>query len=328
MTTRAEDGRHLSYANLNALWAAGAILVVPIQGTPTCRVRLDPEAGEITLITEYTLPEPDVAGLRHVTFAPVTSDDSVFAELTVTTTDNVYGAYSFLATVTDQLQERHAPLVSAVASAMAIHREVLATRGALTREREVGLYGELLVLNHLLVTQEVPAAIAAWQGPLRGEHDFVLADGDLEVKTTTAERRQHLIGSLTQLEPRPATSLYFVSVQLTRATPVTGLTLPRLVTSTRSLTGNHTSALNDLLDASGWSDGDTELYGTHWTQRARPSTYEVDTTFPRLSAAAVRAVVQRADAIADVSYRVDVTNLEPVQLRALAGFATPAQEMS
>jgi hypothetical protein len=326
VTASTDDGRHLSYANLSALWAAGAVLVVPIQGTPSCQVRLDPGAGEITLITEYSVPEPDVAGLRNVTFEPVTSGNAVFAELTVTTPDDVYGAYSFLATIADQLQVRHAPLVAAVASAMSIHREVLATRGALTLEKEVGLYGELLVLNHLFATQGVAAAIAAWQGPARGEHDFVLASGDLEVKTTTSEHRRHLISSLTQLEPRPSSPLHLVSVQLTRATAATGSTLSGLITTTRSAAGNHSSALDHLLDASGWSDGDTDLYRTHWTHRAQPAAYIVDASFPRLSIDIVRAGVGRSEAISDVSFRVDVSHLEPAQLSVLKGFATHEQE--
>lgn len=323
---QSNDGRHLSYASLTALWAARAALIVPIQGSPICRVRLDPERGEITLITPYSLPEPDVAGLRHVTLESVTTDDTVFAELTVNTTDNVYGAYSFLAAIADQLQVHGAPLVAAVASAIRVHREVLATRGALTLEKELGLYGELLTLRLLIVTSGVGAAIEAWQGPRRGEHDFVLADADLEVKSTSTERRQHLISSLTQLVCRPEASLYLVSVQLTRTTATTGMTLPALIADTREIVGAHADALNSLLGASGWNDADADLYATHWSLRSPIASYEVNNAFPRLTIDAIRSVVARPEAVSDVSYRLDVTDLEPVSLSVLGQSASPEEE--
>lgn len=54
-------------------------------------------------------------------------------------------------------------------------------------ERQRGLYGELLILKHLLTNSGNKQQILfAWQGPHGGNHDFVLNETALEVKTTKA----------------------------------------------------------------------------------------------------------------------------------------------
>ena len=57
-----------------------------------------------------------------------------------------------------------------------------ARRRGLTREEQVGLYGELVCLRVIAATVSMTTALEAWKGPLRGLHDFVLADRALEVR--------------------------------------------------------------------------------------------------------------------------------------------------
>lgn len=52
--------------------------------------------------------------------------------------------------------------------------------GILSEEEEIGLHGELIVLERLLsALQDSAAVMAMWQGPLRGLHDFKLPIGSL-----------------------------------------------------------------------------------------------------------------------------------------------------
>ncbi|MBV5341516.1 MAG: PD-(D/E)XK motif protein [Deltaproteobacteria bacterium] len=58
--------------------------------------------------------------------------------------------------------------------------------GVLHFDAEVGLYGELLMLE-MLIDEGLPAirAVESWSGPLDGIQDFMLGEGAIEIKTTT-----------------------------------------------------------------------------------------------------------------------------------------------
>ena len=142
-----EDARHYSLANVDALWTAGNPIVLPIAGTPACHLHLHPSNGTIRLTTPFTPPEPDVAKWRNISFKPVAADAGDLAELTVVVEDNVHGAYGLLVTVADRLQLEDEPLAAAVATAIAKHRNIFAGKAALSQDKEVGLFGELLVLE-------------------------------------------------------------------------------------------------------------------------------------------------------------------------------------
>src|SRR5207302_797447 len=98
---------------------------------------------------------------------------------------------------------------------LAIWSRVLARRSRMSRDHEVGLYGELLLVRALMTAWTVGEAVASWRGPAAEEHDFGLPQFDVEVKTTTSERRRHWITSLTQLMPTRSRPLWLISIQVT-----------------------------------------------------------------------------------------------------------------
>ncbi len=150
MTEHAEDARHLSLANVDSMWASGHPMVLPIAGTPVCKLDIHPANGTVTLITGFTPPEPDVSKWRNIRFRPVVSDEGDLAELVVSVEGNVHGAYSLLTSVADQLQLFGEPIAAAVAIVVAKHRNLFAGNTGLSAEKELGLYGELLVLDYLI----------------------------------------------------------------------------------------------------------------------------------------------------------------------------------
>lgn len=99
----------------------------------------------------------------------------------------------------------------------------------LSAEQEVGLVGELVVLENLISDGMQDAdVIEAWEGPEDGLHDFKLGTGGLEVKTTLAASGFIArIGSLDQLDNTLVQPLYVGSVRLTRSDE--GRTLPKIV---------------------------------------------------------------------------------------------------
>jgi Putative PD-(D/E)XK family member, (DUF4420) len=181
------DARHLTYSNLEILWGACAPLILPVQGSPTCELRVDPGAGHITLVTEYQTPEPDLAKLKNVSFQAVSAGDRELAEITVRVEGNVHGAYGLLTTIADELQIEKAPLAAGVATSVARYKGVLAARGSLTIQEEVGLFGELLFVDFLVRTIGAGPAVAAWQGPLSDSSRRVRGLGFLSHPTVARE---------------------------------------------------------------------------------------------------------------------------------------------
>jgi hypothetical protein len=321
MRTEPPDVRRLTFSTLERLWNGGAPLVLPVQGDPPCRVLVDPKDGRITLVTAYQTPEPDVARLKNVSFNAVSDGDDDLAELTVRVDGNIHGVYGLLATIVDELQIAKAPLAAAVATAVARHRDVFAARGGLTTEKEIGLYGELLFLEYLVDAIGAGPAVASWQGPLSEEHDFVFDSVHLEVKTTSSERRSHVIHGLSQLIPVRDIPLSVLSIQLTRAAAETGRTLPDVVAAVRALAGGHVVSLDRKLEALGWNADDGDLYKTHWTLRTQARAYEVKGDFPAITPTAIETSVPNFSLVSDVSYRVDLTDLDHTRLpRPISGF--------
>lgn len=323
------DGRHLTISTLDDLWTSGLPMEIPLHGSPACRFRLDPAHATLQLITDYDSPEPDVSKLKNVWFSASAAGDEILAELTVRVEGTVHGAYGLLATVADELQVTQAPLAAAVATAVARHRNIFASRAALTTEKEVGLYGELLFLEYLMGAVGIGDAVVSWQGPLSEEHDYVLDAMHFEVKTTSAERRKHIVHGLTQLVPLRGVPLSVMSIQVTRASGSGGRTLPRLVADVRELAGGHVVQLDRRLTAYGWEPDDADLYQTVWTLRSQPRCYGVGGDFPVMTPALLEHVVPNFGLVSDVSYRIDLTDRVPDDVPSpIDGFVeTPRKEM-
>ena len=309
MTPQADDARHLTFHTLDELWNNGAPMTIPIKGEPACQLRLDPKNTIIRLVTAYESPEPDVAKLKNVGFSAVVEGDEDLAELTVQADGNVHGAYGLLAAIADQLQIEKLPLAAAVAVGLARHRNVVASRAALTSEKEIGLFGELIFLEFLIHTLGAGRALAAWQGPLSEEHDFTFDAVHIEVKTTSGERRKHVIHGLEQLVPLRGVPLSLLSIQLTRSSPEGGRTLPQVVTHIRSLAGGYQVAVDTKLESFGWRGEDSDLYATFWRLRSQPLAFSVEGAFPAMTPDLVGPVVPSFGLLSEVSYKVDITDL-------------------
>jgi hypothetical protein len=309
------EGRHLTMGNLEQLWGAGNPVEFPVAGDPECRIRLEPRHDLLTLRAPLEGPEPDLARWRHIDIRVVAADDDTVAELTVDVEDGgVRAAYTLLVGVVDELQLRGRSLAAAVNEAIAAQRAVFTRRGGMSADQEVGLVGELMLLEHLVGAIGPERALDCWAGPLSEEHDFVFSQVHLEVKTTRTEARRHVIHGLHQLVPLHNVPLALVSTQITVGSPGHGATLPELVGRLREAVGPHVQSLDDRLEAFAWDDSEGDLYRTVWTLRSAPRAYAVEGDFPAMTPVALAAVVPQFDLVSDVHYRVDVSNLTPRDL--------------
>ena len=86
-----------------------------------------------------------------------------------------------------------------------------------TNEQEIGLFGELLVLDFLIEKRVIQGTITSvWQGPIRAKRDFSISNElSLEVKTSLTDSPFIAkISSLEQLNNCDVENLYLVAVKL------------------------------------------------------------------------------------------------------------------
>ena len=80
-------------------------------------------------------------------------------------------------------------------------------RRGLSREEQVGLLGELVVLEHLASEIGYEAAVESWFGPLEGIHDFSRSGIGMEVKAVARGGNLLRISRLDQLDRRGLSAL-------------------------------------------------------------------------------------------------------------------------
>jgi hypothetical protein len=149
---------------------------------------------------------------------------------------------------------------------------------------QIGLFGELLVLNSLMIRCLGATAIDQWRGPEAERHDFVGDRLHLEVKTTRKSRPEHEISRLDQLRVAAECRLLLVSVQLEQS--VGGIeTLATKVDATVESLRAHPAALDAFM---------AKIANVGWSEEMRDSgellrfnvgdvfVYDVGDEFPRL----------------------------------------------
>lgn len=167
--------------------------------------------------------------------------------------------------------------------------------GVLSTEEEIGLFGELLVLQNLLDdgVSEFDA-LDSWAGPDDGLHDFLLGDGAIEVKTTLAPAGFIArISNLDQLDDSLHQPLFVAAVRLAQLSE--GATLPDLIDQVAGQIRDPgaTALLNSRLVSAGYMD----MTQAEYTRRFRCSelTYRiVRADSPRLTRSNVPAAIHEA----------------------------------
>jgi hypothetical protein len=155
---------------------------------------------------------------------------------------------------------RERPTPGAVSRLCAEWEELLRRRSSLSRDEELGLWGELWLLRR---APNLDAAVAAWRGPAGAPIDFVGGGLGIECKTTLRRLEHHL--SQVQVErPLGDVPSYVVSIWVDRD-DIKGETINDLVQQVTSLTGYPAGFERALLEA-GYSRSDA----TQYTLRLRP----------------------------------------------------------
>ena len=318
--------RHLSPQALSDYTTAGVTAVVPVEGEPAATLTFDVHGQTLRLAMAWDGEQPPaIDDYVHISTDVRFQGDRNWATLAVHGTRFFADAYPLLRSVADLVQLEGQTFTEAVQRSLDKYHDLLAAGSRMPTTDETGLFGELLVLDHLVGTLGPDMALTAWRGgDMTEEHDFGLPDGDVEVKTTTSEARRHWIGSLDQLRPSPDRPLWLASLQLTGAGAGSAERLPDLIDRIR---GKLTEPLRPVLDS--------RLRGTRYTPdqprdsfrllrlRSRPAFFVVDDRLPRLT----RRLLQAGGVlpgVEDVSYVIRLDDQRPsTPPAALAGLHAP-----
>jgi hypothetical protein len=307
-----DPARRLTTPALMQHYDAGVPIAIPIAGDPALHLRINPQAGQLTL----RVPVAEIAqlpqeGLAHVSANLATEEGRNYLDISTTDSRLVIDGYTMLMSIADRIQLAGADPLEAFVDTLEVWRSILTERSRMSATAEIGLFGELLVLQAVIATGV--AGPTAWRGAVGEEHDFGLPDVDAEIKTTTGERRQHWVHGLGQLAGTGATPLWVVSLQITRAGDGYGHTLPELIDAVLASVDKpkHDLIIKNLAEV-GWREDARDLFDERWRLRSAPLALEVDDSLPRLT----HAVLKRADldtsGLRQVTYEIDLTDKAPV----------------
>ena len=281
---------------------------IPVAGDPQLAILVEPGGGRLSLRLPPMNTSAPETGLRSVRL--LNSADHLI--LTANDPPLFQAFYALILDISDRIQIMRTSVLEAVEDALRVWRRLLAGLGGLTHEEQVGLTGELWTLLRRLDAVG-SRAVESWTGPLGQAHDFRFDNDEIEVKTTSGERRSHRISRLDQLQPSTGRSLWLLSIQLMRAGALDGWTLNEQIESVRNRLRTdevQRQRFSRLLSLMKWDDADAGIYPDRWQLRSDPVVVAVNEHCPRITRPLLEASVGPPTSRIDgVSYRVDLDGL-------------------
>lgn len=306
------DSRYLTDTALDELMASGPKTAFRIPGVPEIQlVFLSGAGGGVALRVAWDgAAAPDLSEYEHLSASVVRAGEQTWAELLIDDPDVFRRALPVVWRISDRIQLERVSFAEAVVVTLADFRELLEGASVLSSDREVGLFGELTVVDCLVSALGGAHAVAAWRGPKGDEHDFDLGSGDLEVKSTLSEKRVHWIGSLSQLEPTPGRTLWLLSIQLTTGL-VDALTIADLVAKLRlRLFDTDLEAFEKKLYSAGWREKYRATTRRRFGLRSTPLLLPVNEAFPALTQDRMAAAGMALSRLREIVYSIDVAGLD------------------
>lgn len=169
-------------------------------------------------------------------------------------------------------------------------------------EKEIGLFGELIVLERALEkSTNKMTPIHSWVGPYGGVQDFQTDTNGLEVKSTTSVNGfPARISSLEQLDWGGSRALFLAAIRL--CLQDTGRSLPSLIDALQVSLTKHPKLLAHFVRSillTGYRDDMREKY-TRKFQFVEARVFEIDEHFPTISRSETRPEIRAA------KYEIDI----------------------
>lgn len=293
----------------------GVPVYVVVRERPVVRLFVDADGRRIGARLELA----DGAALPQSPLAEIVVDEVLdhgirFIEISTATHGLFAHFYALITDVIERVVKDQVHPLAALGQSLSRWQALLRTLTLLTNEQQLGLLGELWVVQRLL-TRLKADVLASWVGPDRQSHDFRVGDDELEVKVTTTTHRSHIINGLTQLMASPGCRLYIVSLQLAPAGVAGGWSLPEVATSIRDSLSPWPASkdrfITILEQRLRFRFSDAGYYPQRWRMRTRPHLVPVGVGCPRLVPDALSHVPKEyaMQRVSDISYRVDLEGL-------------------
>lgn len=307
----ASQGRQLPFPTLLEHWDSGVPVAIPIAGIPALQLRIDKTRERLTLRAPLTAAiERPANKLAYINVETLVEQGVRYVEISTTDARLLVDGYAMLMAIADRIQHDGAEPLTAFDETLDVWQSILSTRTRLSPEAEVGLFGELLLVRAFLETGALGGT--GWRGGFNEEHDFGFSVADVEVKTTSGEKRRHWVHGLTQLVRTGETPLWVLSVQITRGGHEQGETLPELIDSVLSMVDESERIVVDSnLSQIGWADEQRDLFANSWRLRTTPLALQVDDDFPRLTPGLLARASIDTSPLRQVIYEIDLTDRSP-----------------
>lgn len=272
----------------------GILFECPVELSLNWRLRFDSEG--ICLFDERESRD----GIRRVALVLERPD---LEQIFLVVLDDLIHSSRFGATVEEAM--------SAVAERLLAWQTCLRLRRAgFGAEQELGLYGELMVLERLATVAGYARAVEVWTGPDRGLHDFETSARAIEVKTSHGKHATVNIGALDQLDATKVQSL--VLCRIVVVPDDGGVDLKSLIKRVRCAADLAGLAVRSNLDRrlllSGYIDPDERDAHSDRFSVTDLEVYNIEGDFPRLTHENVNP------AITSVTYRIDLQNLSQYRI--------------
>ena len=179
--------------------------------------------------------------------------------------------------------------------------------GGLSSLDAQALFGELWVLEHLIVPPLGVQAIEAWRGPEREDRDFLMGGLGIEVKTTRGDEPAAVtIANEGQLDIVGLDALYLVALKLEVLQGGKGVTLNDSVASMRAaLVPEAVSPFRDKLLRYGYLDQHSDRYEDVIYVIREVEAFRVGEGFPRIIGKDL------ISGVGSVTYRLALSACEP-----------------
>ena len=236
------EDRHITWENFEAHFLRStARSVHPIPGTPPIEIFFEPTLNRLGFRARCS-GSIGRADRGMISVREVEIGGEAVLEAFVGANDLFRPFFYVALNFADLVQLQGIDPSGALAASLSAMRRLVAANTPISREEEIGLWGELWFVKQVIDSDGVEA-ISAWLTPAESRHDFHLPRSDVEVKTTLRSSRVHHIHGFDQLTPADGRPLDLLSVQIEETTGEDGISIRDHVQHLEE----HLSGRDDLL---------------------------------------------------------------------------------
>jgi hypothetical protein len=287
-----------------------------IAESPRIEVFGDGVLGRVGLwleVPDGTVIPQEIEKLAFISSLTLARGSRTLLELSVSKPGLFMQFYYFAVAVSERVREGRMHALEAVLLELRAFAELMEEKTLLGVERQLGLLGELVVLERL-IGKLGPSAVEAWVGPKHEPHDFRVQKSEFEVKTTIRSQRIHTIHGTEQLTPSQGCALYILSILLAPAGMADGITLAEKADALRASLATaplFSQQLQAALQESGFRDADRANYSRRYVLRRPLAAIHVDGRLPAITRASIQAKFgPQAARLEAVEYDLNIEGLE------------------